>query len=263
MGFFFSQHQLSMFIFLAIMGFLSGLVDSIAGGGGLVSLPSLIYVGLPIPVAMGTNKLQASIGTSVAVYRYYQGGLINFLTVYRGLIMGLIGAVCGAITVNHISNQFMQFIVPILFLAVFIFNLLNKSLGVTVGIARMRPTIFFALFGFILGFYDAFFGPGTGNFWIMCIVYFLGYTFLQASGYAKVLNLKSNLFSLVVFLYYGKVKFVLGLIMAVGQMLGNYLGSTLVMLNGAKMVRPIFMSIVFINIIVASYHLLTNSGVIG
>ena len=114
--------------------------------------------------------------------------------------------------------------------------------------------MFFSLFGFILGFYDAFFGPGTGNFWIITIVYFLGYTFLEASGYAKILNLKSNLIALALFFYYGKVHIAIGMLMAAWQVIGGYLGATMVMLRGAKLVRPIFMTIVFLNIIVLFYQ---------
>lgn len=238
------------------MGFLAGFIDAIAGGGGLISLPALILTGMPISDALGSNKFQASVGTSVATYKYYQKGFIKFSTVRRGLIMGLIGAVCGACLANYVSNHFMQFIVPFLLLGVFLFNFFQKSLGVHPGIKRLSENIFFPVFGFILGFYDAFFGPGTGNFWIISIVFFLGYTFLEASGYAKILNLKSNVFGLIVFLCYGKVNFLIGIVMAIGQMLGGYLGAHAVILKGSKLVRPFFLSIVFINMAVTFYTLM-------
>ena len=253
---FFAQHYYILLIFLLCMGFLAGFIDAIAGGGGLISLPALAYTGMPIVMVLGTNKLQTSVGTSVAVYKYYKSGLLNFSTVYRGLIFGFIGAISGSILVNHVSNQFMQYIVPFLMLTVFVFNLFNKSLGIKPRKKRMSEALFFSLFGFVLGFYDAFFGPGTGNFWIMSIVFFLGYTFLQASGYAKVLNLKSNLFSTAVFLYYGHVNFIFAGVMAFGQVFGGYLGAKMVILKGSKLVRPLFMLIVFINIIILFYHLM-------
>jgi cupin 2 domain-containing protein len=253
---FFASHYYLLLGFLLIMGFLAGFIDAIAGGGGLISIPALVLTGLPMATVLGTNKLQAATGTAMAVYKYYRDGLINFMTVSRGLIMGLIGAIIGAITVNHVSNQFMQFVVPFLMLGVFVFNLFNKDLGVNPGTKRLNEVTFFSLFGFVFGFYDAFFGPGTGNFWIIAIVFFLGYTFLNASGYAKVLNLKSNLFSLAVFLYYGKVNFTFGLVMAAGQFFGGYLGANAVILKGSKLVRPIFMLIVFINVVVTFYAML-------
>lgn len=255
---FFIHHHYLLYVFLIAMGFLAGFIDAIAGGGGLISLPALVYTGMPMTMVLGTNKLQSSIGTSVAVVQYYRDGLINFKTVYRGLLMGLVGAVFGAVLANKISSDFMHYLVPFLMLAVFIFNLLNKSLGIKEGTKRMEEFAFFSIFGFIIGFYDAFFGPGTGNFWVILIVYFLGYTFLNASGYAKVLNLKSNLFSLAVFIYFGSVNFSLGLIMACGQFFGGYVGARMVILKGSKLVRPIFMAVVGINVLLMFYQLLSG-----
>lgn len=240
------------------MGFLSGFIDAIAGGGGLISIPALVYTGMPMSLILGTNKLQSAIGTGIAVTKYYKDGLINFRSVYRGLLMGLIGACFGAILANYISNSFMNYIIPFLLLIVFIINLYNKSLGIETGKKRISEGIFFSIFGFILGFYDAFFGPGTGNFWIISIVFFLGYTFLNASGYAKVLNLKSNLFALIIFLYYSNVNFKFGLLMSLGQVIGGYLGAHMVILKGSKLVKPLFMSIIGINIISMFYHLLKH-----
>lgn len=258
---FFETHWLILYIFLISMGFLAGFIDAVAGGGGLISVPALAFTGMPIAFVLGTNKLQSSIGTGTAVYKYYRDGLINFKTVYRGLLMGFVGACLGAITANYVSNQFMRYIVPFLMLAVFIFNLFNKSLGVKEGKKRMDELVFFSIFGFILGFYDAFFGPGVGNFWIIAIVFFLGYTFLNASGYAKVLNLKSNLFSLVVFIWFGKVNFALGFIMACGQFFGGYVGAKMVILKGSKLVRPFFMTVVSINIIMLFYQMIFSGGI--
>lgn len=253
-----SHHYFFLFSYVIFMGFLAGFIDAIAGGGGLISLPALILTGMPMAEALGTNQLQASVGTSVAVGKYYREGLIKFSTVYRGLIMGLIGASCGACLANYVSNHFMQFIVPFLLLGIFLLNFFQKNLGVHSGAKRLPETLFFPLFGFILGFYDAFFGPGTGNFWIISIVFFLGYTFLEASGYAKVLNLKSNVFALIIFLYYGKVNFLLGIIMAIGQMIGGYLGAHAVILKGSKLVRPFFLSVVFINMLFTFYTLMSH-----
>lgn len=261
---FFSHHYYILLIFLVFMGFLASFVDAVAGGGGLISLPALIYTGMPMVFVFGTNKLQSSIGTSMAVRSYYKAGYINFQTVYRGLIFGLIGAISGAVAVNFISNKFMSFIVPFLMLGVFLFNIFNKKLGIKPGKKRMSEIYFFSLFGFILGFYDAFFGPGTGNFWIIAIVFFLGYTFLNASGYAKVLNLKSNIFSLIVFLYYGKVNFIFGFAMAIGAILGGKTGAKFVILKGSSVVRPFFMLVVLINVLVSFYELFfSNSTIIS
>ncbi len=257
---FFANHYYLLFLFLVFMGFLSGFIDSISGGGGLISVPALSLTGMPMASILGTNKLQSSIGTSIAVLKYYQHDLLCFVTVYRGLLFGLMGAVCGAILVTHVSNHFMVLLVPFVMLGVYIFNLFNKKIGIHPGKKRLSELAFFSIFGFILGFYDSFVGPGTGNFWLISIVFFLGYTFVEASGYAKVLNLKSNLFSLIIFLYYGKVNFIYGFTMAIGQVAGNYCGAHMVILKGSKMVRPIFMTVVFITILIMFYELINQIG---
>ena len=252
---FFSHHYYLLLSFLLFAGFLAGFVDAVAGGGGLISIPALMVTGMPVAFILGTNKLQSSIGTSIAVFNYHRNGLFKFVAVYRGLIMGFFGAWLGAVLVNHISNDFMKIIALVLMIMVFIFNLLNTKIGVVSGKKRLNESLFFSLFGFMIGFYDSFFGPGTGNFWLISIVFFLGYNFLEASGYAKVLNLKSNLISLATFLFYHKVNFVLGLVMAIGQIFGNYMGVKFAILKGSGLIRPLFMIIVLINIVAMCYNL--------
>jgi cupin 2 domain-containing protein len=247
---FFQNHSYYLYIFLFLTGILANFIDAIAGGGGLISIPALILTGMPIINVFATNKLQSTFGTLLATYKYYKNGLIKLSTVSRGLLFGLIGAILGALLVNYISNSFMQIIVPFLLLFVFIFNLLNKKLGIESKEQKINEIKFFAIFGFILGFYDAFFGPATGNFWIISIVYFLGYTFLEASGYAKMLNLKSNLFSLLIFLFLGKVNFNYGIIMLFGSIIGGILGAKFVIKYGSELIRPIFLTIIFINLLV-------------
>lgn len=248
---FFAHHYYYLLVFLLIMGFVAGFVDAIAGGGGLISVPALLITDMPIALVFGTNKLQSTIGTATATYNYYRNGLINLKTAYSGLIFGFFGACVGSIIVNHVSNQFMEYVVPVLMILVFLFNLLNKKLGVEPRHKKMQEVTFFPLFGFILSFYDAFFGPGTGNFWIIAIVYFLGYTFINASGYAKMLNLKSNLFALLIFLYYGNVNFIYGLVMTIGSTLGGYLGAKTAVLKGSRIIRPLFMLVILVNIVVS------------
>jgi cupin 2 domain-containing protein len=246
-----------MLMFLFLAGFLSGMVDAIAGGGGLISFPALMLTGLPMPIVLGTGKFQSTIGTSIATAHYYRSGLINLNTVYRGLIFGFIGCICGVVLVHNISNQFMTHVAPILMIFVFCFNLFYKSLGVTAGKARMSEQIFFAIFGFIFGFYDAFFGPGVGNFWIIAIVFFLGYNFLNASGYAKMLNLKSNIFALAFFLYYKDVNFTFGITMAIGSILGSYFGAKIVITNGSKLIRKVFLVVVACSILSMFFGFIT------
>lgn len=246
---FFADHFIILCVFVISMGFLASFIDAIAGGGGLISIPALSMTGLPIVLVLGTNKLQASIGTAMAVSKYYKNGLIDFRTVARGLIAGFIGACSGSLLAIVIHNDFMNYVVPVLLIVVFLFSIFNKNLGIANGKKRLQEPAFFMLFGFLLGAYDGFFGPGTGNFWIIAIVYFLGYTFIQASGYAKVLNLKSNVFSLLVFAISGHVDIFFGLMMALGSFFGGIVGSKMVILKGSKLVRPIFIIVVGVTIL--------------
>lgn len=259
MQIFLFQHQYILFVFIFIMSLLAGFVDAISGGGGLISLPALIFTGIPINTVLGTNKFQGFFSIFIATYRYYKAGLIKKLYIFYGLVTGIIGAVFGSILVLHISNVFLKYIIPFLMLFIFIINIYNKNLGIIPRKKILKEQIFFLIFGFILSFYDAFFGPGVGNLWIILIVYFLGYTFLEATGYAKIFNLNSNFSSLLLFIYFKEINFSYGIVMAIGQFIGGYLGATLVIVNGSKIIRPVFLLVVFINILILFYHLFIGS----
>lgn len=143
---FFANHFLILCFFIILMGFLASFIDAIAGGGGLISIPALSMTGLPIVMVLGTNKLQASIGTAMATFKYYKNGLINFKTVLRGLIAGFIGASLGTILAVVIHNDFMNKLVPILLIVVFIFSIVNKNLGVNQGKKKnVRSGIFYII----------------------------------------------------------------------------------------------------------------------
>lgn len=252
------HHQYILFTFLFIMSLFAGFVDSIAGGGGLISLPTLLFTGIPINTALGTNKFQAFFSIFIATYRYYKAGLIKKTFLLYGLITGVIGAIFGSILVLHISNVFLKYIIPFLMLFIFIINIYNKNLGLISRKKILKEQVFFIVFGFILSFYDAFFGPGVGNLWITSIVLFLGFTFLEAAGYAKIFNLNSNFNSLLLFIYFKEVNFTYGITMAIGQFIGGYLGANLVIANGSKVIRPIFLLVVFMNILILFYNLIFN-----
>jgi uncharacterized membrane protein YfcA len=146
---FFEHHYLIFLGFLFFMAMLSGFIDAIAGGGGLISMPALMYSGMPLTMVLGTSKFQGIFSLISASYKYYKNGMINFSMIYRGLISGVIGAAGGALLANYISNSFMRWIVPFLLLFIFIINLLSKSFGLTPGRKILNETVFFTLFGFI------------------------------------------------------------------------------------------------------------------
>ncbi len=235
------------------VGLLAGTVDAIAGGGGLISLPLLISVGLPAPIALGTNKLQSSIGTFVATYNYFKNNLISFQIIIKGLLFGFFGASSGSLAAQFIDSSILEEVLPFLMLTIFIYTLYTPKLGLLDNKQRMKESLFYMLFGFFLGFYDGFLGPGTGSLWIISLVFFLGYNLSKATAYTKVFNLKSNIIATSWFMLGNNIDYNIGFIMACGQLIGGKVGSQLVILNGAKFVRPIFLTIIFFTILIMFY----------
>lgn len=238
---------------LFMTGLVAGTVDAIAGGGGLISLPMLLGVGVPPHVALGTNKLQTSFGTSIATFNYYRRGLFSLKTIYKGLIFGFIGAVLGAYLGQTISSDILKKIIPALLFIILIYTLYSPNLGHEDKAPCLNEFIFYTLFGFALGFYDGFFGPGTGSFWVFLLTYFLGYNLTKATAYTKVFNLKSNIIATVCFAYGQNIDYRIALCMAAGQLIGGQLGAHLAIKNGATLIRPIFISVVSLTIISLIY----------
>lgn len=238
---------------LFITGLIAGTVDAIAGGGGLISLPMLLSIGVPPHIALGTNKLQASIGTSIATYSYYRHGWFSLKTIYKGLLFGFIGTVLGALASQSIDSDILKKIIPILLLVILIYTLLSPKLGAIEKKARCNEFWFYVIFGFVMGFYDGFFGPGTGSFWVFSLTFFLGYHLTKSTAYAKVFNLKSNLIATVCFALGNNIDYRIAFCMAAGQLIGGKLGAHLAIKKGAEIIRPIFICMVTITIITLIY----------
>jgi len=230
-------------------GFLAGFVDSIAGGGGLISLPVLLSVGLPPQMALGTNKLQGSFGAFSAAYNYMRWKRMAPRRWLPGVGATFIGALLGAWAIQQMDPSFLRHLIPLMLLVVLIYILLSPRLGFEARTATMSPIIFFVVFGLVLGFYDGFFGPGTGSFWTAALLAFLGLEMTQATGYTKVMNFTSNIVALGVFCIGGNVHLSMGFSMAVGQFLGARVGSGFAIRNGARFIRPFFLVVVLITLI--------------
>lgn len=231
---------------LAGVGMLAGFVDAVAGGGGLIALPSLLWAGLPPQLALGTNKLQSSCGTSLATLRYWQAGLIQSKETAVGALSTFLASVAGSLAVSAMNPEFLRRMIPFLLVGIGVYFLVKRDLGGETRQPRLSPRVFALLFGVGLGFYDGFFGPGTGSFWMTACVVLLGMEYRAATGYTKAMNLASNLGSLLVFGLVGHVHLGFGLVMALGQLVGAQLGSRLVIQSGARIIRPFLISVVFI-----------------
>lgn len=232
------------FLFLFVVGGCTGFIDSIAGGGGLISLPILLSLGLPPQMAIATNKLQSVFGTLSAVYHYRRARLVRIREVVWGIVFTTLGAALGANLIQRIDNAILSLIVPWLLLSIFFFTLFSPKLGEIDKHHRLKPVLFYTLFGLLLGFYDGFFGPGTGAFWAIAFVMLLGFNLRKATAHTKVMNVTSNIVSVFTFLYAGLVVIPIGLTMAAGQLVGTYAGTHLVINKGTGFIRIFFLCVV-------------------
>lgn len=222
--------------------FLSGVVDSIAGGGGLISLTSYLLAGLPAHLAIGTNKLSAAIGTAVATGRMAKAGFIKLRLALPAVVGALVGSAIGAhlalLTPEGIFQIVMIFALPV----TAFFVLRKRNLEAPAGapeISAQKQLAIVAAVSFAIGMYDGFYGPGTGTFMLIAFTAAAKLPVREASGEVKAANLASNVAGLVTFILAGEVWWALGLTAAVFAMAGNYLGAGLVMKDGEKIVRPI------------------------
>lgn len=229
---------------LFLVGLVAGTVDAVAGGGGLITVPALLNLGLPVPLALGTNKFQSSFGSVSASWHFVRRGTVDLKECGLGIVMTLIGACLGATAVQQIDSDLLKHVVPWLLAAILIYTLLRPAIGTDEQRPRMQRALFFVTFGLGLGFYDGFFGPGTGSFWAIALVLLLGQNFTRATATTKVMNATSNVASLALFAAAGLVHFGAGLAMAAGQILGGRLGAHLVVTRGARFIRPVFLTMV-------------------
>jgi len=225
-------------------GLVAGFVDAIAGGGGLITLPVLLNLGMDPKLALGTNKLQATFGSGSATVHFARAGTVALPDCQRGFVITFMGAALGSLLVQQLPRDVLAHAIPVLLVLVAVYFLLKPDLGAADAPPRLPRVWFDAGFGLVLGFYDGFFGPGTGTFWAVAFVLGLGFNLTRATGYTKVMNFASNLSSLLFFLLGRNVLFLPGLVMGLGQLLGARLGSHLVVVKGVKFIRPIFIAMV-------------------
>lgn len=244
---------LPIFLILFSGGFCAGFVDSIAGGGGLIALPVLLSIGLPPHLALGTNKLQGTFGTFSASLNYIRNGKVRLADMTTGVIFTFCGAGLGAWFIQLLEPGFIRHIIPIMLLAVFFYTLWARDLGVKNRRPALDRSIFFFMAGTALGFYDGFFGPGTGSFWTAAFMMLLGYDMTRAAGATRIMNFTSNIVALAVFVIGRNVLYTAGFSMALGQIIGARIGSGMAIQKGVRFIRPIFLSVVFLTIVRLGY----------
>ena len=214
---------------------LAGFVDAIAGGGGLLTIPALLWAGFSPAQALATNKAQACFGSGAASWRFVAAGQTRPLDYWPALAACGLGAALGAVGVYRLDQSLLRTVIPVLLLGAAAFFVLAPATANPR--PRMGETGYLAVV-LGIGFYDGFFGPGTGSFLVLSLVTLLGMDLGAATARTKVLNFSSNIASLGVFLFSDQIVWRVGLVMAAGQALGAWLGARLVITKGAAIVRP-------------------------
>ena len=233
---------------------LAGFINAIAGGGGLLSIPALMWVGLPPATVLATNKLQACGGSFFASYYFVRKGIIKLGEIKLAIACAFTGSILGTIAVQQIDATVLESVLPFLILAIGAYFLFSKKITAQDNKQIFAPAVFAFSIALCIGFYDGFFGPGTGSFLTLAFVSLAGHDLIKATAHAKVLNFSSNIAALLSFALTGKVLWLLGGCMLLGQAIGATLGSKLVISQGARFIRPLMVTMS----IVMSAKLLLN-----
>ncbi|MEC0232613.1 TSUP family transporter [Paenibacillus alba] len=236
--------SLEMMIFVIVGGFLAAYVDSVVGGGGLISVPLLLATGLPPAVALGTNKLAGTMSSLTSTISFMRSGNIDLKAVKGLFLLSLLGAVCGTMVLRQIPSDFLKPLVVIMLILITIYTIFRKSWGASSTFQQysIKTALLMGGAAFGLGFYDGFFGPGTGSFLIFVFL-MLGFDFVKAAGNSKVLNFGSNIASLATFMVLGSINYSIGIPMGLAMVAGSFLGSRMAIRKGTAYVRPLFLTV--------------------
>lgn len=236
--------------------FVAGFVDSIAGGGGIVSMTGFIIAGVPMHYALGTNKVQALFGTAVATYNYVKNKSFRLDFVIFSFIGSIIGAFIGSSIATQLDQDFLKVLMSIVLVVVGAIIILNKKPKTSIlDLEKNKIFIITFFIGLSIGFYDGILGPGTGTFLIIAFS-MCGLSLLESNGNAKIVNLGSNLMAALVFLFHGKVLFWLAIPCNITNMIANYIGSKLAIKNGDRIVRPVLIFVLILLFIKMIYDVI-------
>lgn len=244
--------NVKMFLIVCPMVFLGSFMDAIAGGGGLVTLPAYLLAGLPMHLAIGSNKMSSTLGTAVSTARYWKNKCVESRLIIPTAIAAIVGASIGSrlslMVDESVLKTVLIFVLPVV--AVLVFK--NKNLEPKFSLNTSQQMAAAVVSAFVIGTYDGFYGPGTGTFLIMAFTMICGLDTLKAAGNCKVCNFSSNIASFVTFLISGDILIPLAASAAVFSILGNWLGSGVALKNGSRIVRPvvvIVLCILFVKVI--------------
>lgn len=220
----FASFSIELLSVLFLVAVVAGFLDTLAGGGGLIALPALIVSGVPPLAALGTNKLQGSMGTATATYMMLKGKKISWQEVKYLMLTAFVGAVIGTIAVQFVNTDILSFVIPLVLLLIAIYFLFSPK-PASANTPKVSSRKYRNLVVPSIGYYDGMFGPGTGSFFALSGVACRGQNLIESTAVAKPLNFATNVASLVVFLIAGQIVWVIGALMMFGQIIGAWLGS--------------------------------------
>lgn len=230
---------LEILTILFIAATTAGFIDAMAGGGGLITLPALLTAGVPPTQALATNKLQSSFGSFSASWYFVRNGLVSIKEMRLAIACTFIGSAIGAEAVQYIDAGVLTSLIPILLVDISLYFLLTQKNKQYSGQAKISEAMFAFSVGGGVGFYDGFFGPGTGSIFTVCFVALGHFSLVDATARTKVLNFTSNIAALLFFVLAGLPVWEIGLVMAVGGFIGAQLGAKVVVTKGQKWIRPL------------------------
>ena len=236
-----------MLLIVLVGVFLASFTDGVAGGGGIISVPTYFLAGLPAHLALGTNKLSSSIGTAVSAARFIRGGYVDWKLALPSVALALYGAHLGTRAQLALDETYLKWLLLIVLPIVAFVVLRQKKLPEEAGdVPPGRRTAIVLAASLVVGAYDGFYGPGTGTFLVLIYCGLAKMDLRTASGNVKLVNLASNIGALATSLMSGKVFLVLGLIGALASVAGHYIGSGLAIKNGSKIVRPVILGVLIL-----------------
>lgn len=249
----FAQYDISILIIIAIASLFAGFIDAVVGGGGLIQFPAfmILFPNSTIPTAFGTNKIAGLSGTSIAAMQYAKRVQFNWKLLSITAVTSFVFSFIGAKLVSQINVNILKPFIFFMLIAIAIYTFKKKDFGSLPSkkLSQKRKYIYGILLGILIGFYDGFLGPGTGSFLVLGFVALLGFEFLEASAYAKVINCVTNVSALYVFISQGNYILEIAIIMAVFNIIGSSIGSRMAILRGNNFIRQLFLFVVCIMII--------------
>src|SRR5699024_10684419 len=248
------EWDISIVVIIILLGFLAAFIDAVVGGGGLISIPALLAVGMPPAMALGTNKLASAFGSMTSAFRFLRSGNVDLKIVGKLFPIVFLMAIGGASIATFLPSELLKPVVIVILTIVMFYTLMKKDWGSVRTFTTLiaGKAILFAALMSLIGFYDGFLGGGTGSFMLFVLLMF-GFDFLGAAGNAKVLNFASNLGALILFMFLDQVDYFYGLIMAASMICGSYIGALFAIKKGVGYVKALFIIVTAVLILKNAY----------